>query len=65
MHALTLPDVCEKTGLRRSFLYELIKRGEFPSPAKIGKRSVFSSDEVDAFLRARFDARPRVQGGAK
>lgn len=61
MQAITLPEVCEKVALRRSFLYELISRGEFPQPAKIGKRSVWSSEEIDAWLQARFAARREVK----
>jgi prophage regulatory protein len=55
--ALTLPQVCTKTALRRSFVFELIARGEFPRPAKVGRRSIWSSAEIDSWLQARFEAR--------
>ena len=34
------PVVLAETGLSHSSLYAAIKRGEFPPPVKIGKRSV-------------------------
>jgi prophage regulatory protein len=60
--ALTLPQVCAKTALCRSFVFELIARGDFPRPAKVGRRSIWSSDEVNAWLEARFAVR---RGGAE
>lgn len=36
---LRLPDVLLLTGLSRSTLYSMIKRGSFPAPIKIGERS--------------------------
>jgi len=55
--ALLRRDVCRITALPRSSLYALIRRGEFPRPAKIGTRSIWLSNEVQAWLQARFDAR--------
>lgn len=45
---IRLPDVCRQTGLKRTQLYELIKRGEFPASIRISLRSV-------AWVRAQVD----------
>lgn len=37
---LRVKDVCQLTGFSRQWIYELIRRGEFPKPAKIGLRAV-------------------------
>ena len=51
---LRMRDVIEKTGFSRAWIYELIKKGEFPSPKQIGSRAVgFSSAEIDAWIIAR------------
>jgi len=49
-----MPLVEEKTGLKKSQIYELIARGEFPAPVKLGKRaSAWRSDEVDRWINNR------------
>jgi len=54
---LRLPSVKERTGFRKSHLYEMIRRGEFPAPLKIGRRSVaWDSAAVEAWIRSRIDA---------
>lgn len=48
---LRLPTVLNKTGLSRSSLYQLMKYRKFPTPVKIGVRSVaWVEDEVNAWL---------------
>ncbi|MBP2167952.1 prophage regulatory protein [Erwinia toletana] len=37
---MRLPKVMQKTSLGRSYIYHLIKQGEFPQPVKVGPRSV-------------------------
>ena len=55
--ALLRRDVCRITALPRSSLYALIRRGEFPRPAKLGTRSIWLSNEVEVWLQAKFAAR--------
>ena len=51
---MKLPEVLAVTAKGRSATYEEIKRGEFPAPKRIGKRSVaWLSDEVEAWIAAR------------
>lgn len=38
-------------------MYRLIKQGQFPRPIKIGRRSYWRPEEVDAALQAFADAR--------
>lgn len=37
---LRLPEVEGLVGLRKSKLYDLVKRGQFPAPVRLGPRSV-------------------------
>lgn len=71
MNVTTLAEheVVARYGLPRSTLRDLIKRGEFPSPIKVGRRKIaWLLSETDAWLASR----PRVdspasttQGGAQ
>lgn len=60
-----LNEVSARTGLRRSAIYDAIKRGTFPAPVKLGARaSAFVSSEIDewiARLIAERDARAAVR----
>jgi prophage regulatory protein len=40
MKFMKLPDVIEKTGLSRSTIYLLMKKGDFPAQIKLGCKSV-------------------------
>ena len=37
---LRLPAVMERTGLKRSTLYDWMRQGTFPQPIKLGERAV-------------------------
>lgn len=46
----------EYTGLPRSTLYDLIKKGKFPKPHKLGPRTVgWDSLEVQAWIDSRLN----------
>jgi len=49
---LRLPAVLSRTALSRSRLYELVKTGRFPAPAKLADSSinVWSADAVSAWI---------------
>ena len=48
---LRIKEVLEITGLSKSILYELKKRGEFPSPLRIGRRAVgWREEDIDNWL---------------
>lgn len=48
---IRLPEVLEKTGLSKSWIYRLIGRDEFPSPIKLGGRAIgFIESEVDEWI---------------
>jgi prophage regulatory protein len=56
---LRLPTVMERTGLRRSTIYELVQKGAFPAPVNLGPRTVaWPSNEVDTWIVQRL-AGPR------
>jgi predicted DNA-binding transcriptional regulator AlpA len=44
-------------GISRSKLYELLARGAFPLPAKIGRVNYFSEREIQGWISARLVAR--------
>lgn len=57
---LKLPDVCARTCLARSTIYEMMSRGDFPRPFKTGLRAVaWREDDLEAWLLARPSADAR------
>ncbi len=61
---LRLPQVIERVGLRRTALYDLIKRGTFPAPIKLGRRCVaWPSDVIDAWVRERIAQADKARAG--
>lgn len=51
---LRLPEVCRRTGLSKSSIYQRERDGTFPSHVKIGPRTTaWRSDEIAAFIEAR------------
>jgi prophage regulatory protein len=54
-----LPAVCERTGLARSTLYELLAQDRFVQPVRLSARSIgFLSAEVDSWIEQRAAERP-------
>jgi prophage regulatory protein len=54
MRALNLAQVLERTSMGRTYIYAAIQDGTFPRPAKIGRRSLWNEDAIDAWLAATF-----------
>lgn len=64
---LRLVNVEAATGYKRSTLYRLIQRGEFPAPISLssnGRASAWVEDEVNSWIQKRITA-SRNGGGAK
>ncbi|MFZ1109000.1 MAG: AlpA family phage regulatory protein [Rhodomicrobium sp.] len=61
------PEVLAQVGLRTTALYDLIKRGKFPKPVRLGKRAVaWVQAEVDAWIVERAQTRfPHEGKGAR
>ncbi|MBN3059399.1 AlpA family transcriptional regulator [Pectobacterium versatile] len=57
---IRLPEVKRRTGFGKTWIYELIKAGRFPSQVKTGVRAVaFIESEVDAWIEKTIsDSRP-------
>ena len=54
---LRLPAVIERTGLSRSTIYEMVDRGDFPRPVKIGARAIaWPAERLDAWAAERMEA---------
>ncbi|AIU89964.1 MULTISPECIES: helix-turn-helix transcriptional regulator [Pectobacterium] len=55
---IRLSGVMKKTGLRKSWIYLLMKQGDFPQTVKIGARSVaWVESEVNDWITARISQR--------
>ena len=53
-NVLRRDEVEKTTGLSRSTIYELMRRGEFPRPIKLSARAVgWLSSDIDGWLRTR------------
>jgi prophage regulatory protein len=62
---LRLPQVVERVGLKRTAIYDLVKRGAFPQPLKLGRRCVaWPSDAVDAWIVAKVAAARAARVGS-
>ncbi|AJJ21840.1 helix-turn-helix transcriptional regulator [Yersinia enterocolitica] len=50
---IRLPEVMNRTGYCKAWIYRLINDGKFPVPVKIGTRAVaFVESEVDAWVHS-------------
>ena len=59
-----LPEVLESIGIAERTLYDLMRRGKFPRPAKIGKMSVWVEEEIEQWQLDRMaerEAKPNHQ----
>lgn len=54
---LRLPDVEALVGLRKSSIYDAVKRGDFPAPVKLSRRAVcWPASAIDAWITGRIRA---------
>lgn len=54
---LRLPDVEALVGLRKSSIYDAMKRGEFPAAVKLSRRAVcWPASSIDAWITERIKA---------
>ena len=50
---IRLPEVLERTGYGKAWIYRLISEGRFPAPVQIGVRAVaFVESEVDEWIQS-------------
>ena len=55
---IRLPVVIERTGYRRTSIYEKIADGTFPRPVQLGPRAVaWLSSEIDNWMQERVEER--------
>lgn len=55
---IRLPEVLDRTALKRSTLYSLVAAGKFPRPLKAGTRTnAWAVSEIDAWIETRLTAR--------
>jgi prophage regulatory protein len=50
-------DAWARAGISRAYCYELLNRGRFPKPVKIGRAVRFVASEIDAWIIARIAER--------
>ena len=53
---LPRPDVLARIGLKTTKLYEMMNEGAFPRPIKIGRRCLWPSAAVDAWIAEQIEA---------
>lgn len=55
---LRLPAVLRRTGIGRTTLWDLIRKQKFPTPIKLGSKSIgFVESEVDEWIVAKIEER--------
>lgn len=55
---LRVNQVIEKTGMKRTYLYQEVKAGRFPKPVNLGAKAIGWIDtEVDAWIQNLIEAR--------
>lgn len=53
---IRLPEVMNRTGYGKAWIYRLISEGRFPTPIKIGIRSVaFIEEEIEEWIQTAID----------
>ena len=57
MQLMPMRQVAARLAVSRQHIYALIAEQAFPAPLKIGRRSLWREDEVNAWLEARSQAR--------
>ncbi len=63
---LTVKEVEQRIGYRKSKLYQLVSAGAFPQPVRLGRRDIrFVDHEVDQWVAARIQERDATVGKAK
>ena len=61
---LRIDEVCERTGLKKSSLYDLMAERKFPRPVKIGGAARWPEHEVVEIMEAWIASRDAVPGRA-
>ena len=50
---IRLPEVLERTGYGKAWIYRLINEGKFPAPVKIGVRAIaFIESEINDWIQS-------------
>ncbi len=58
---IRLPSVIEKTGYRRTAIYEKIGEGSFPRPVQLGPRAIaWVEEEIQEWMNERIKERDSV-----
>lgn len=60
---LRVREVEDATGFGRSWIYEKVRKGEFPRPIKLGRSSAWIESEVTSFIDTQIRA-SRDRGAA-
>lgn len=54
---MRIDEVIKKCGLGRTTIYSLIKKGQFPSPVKVGRLSLFPDREINDWIEIKIQER--------
>ena len=61
MKLIRLPEVLERTAMKKTSVYKLITEGDFPPPVKIGGISAWVDQEITDWISGRASARQASQ----
>lgn len=62
---LTIAEFCQETGISRTFLYELKKKGKGPRYMRVGRRCLITAEALEDWKRDYEDATALESGVAK
>ena len=51
----SIKNVCDRTGMGKSWIYERIADKTFPQPIKIGRRTLFITEEITNWINNQID----------
>lgn len=55
---MQLPEVEEKIGFKKSFIFEAVRKGKFPEPIRFGyRKTLWVEEEINAWMRDQIDQR--------
>lgn len=58
-----LPRVMEATGMRRSWIYQAMQTGDFPTSVKLSRRAVgWRRSEIETWMRSRVTRETKDEG---
>jgi prophage regulatory protein len=61
MKFININDVMEMTGIKKTFIYDSIKKGTFPAQVHMGKSALWVKDEILQYMQDKMNERTTNQ----